>query len=565
MISLAPAPADSARLAEVAAGTAPADFVIAGGRVVDVVTEEVRVGWSVALAGGRIAAIGPGLSRQIGRGTEVFDARGQLVLPGLFEPHTHLARLFIRETARLQVAAGVTTSIIETTELGYAAGIAAVRAMLGEARRAPGRILMTLSPMIGFDPEHDTELGPPSCWLALLEDDSVVGIGEAYWADLLRGHQRSLGLNAAAVERGLAVEGHGAGAKAGPLQAMVALGVGSDHEPTTPEEVRARLRLGIYVYLRNGATRQDLVSLSGLWAGQAPPARVAFCTDGVDPRDLVSGRSLNWVVAEAVRTGLPLATAIRMASLVPAGRFGLAPWLGSLAIGAMADVAVFPDESLLSPSLVLTSGARPQSALARDLGGLEWQPPPMPRDPALFSTPALGRYRAMAIPPDAPMVTREIETNGRDALLVIAIDRIHGVRAFRGLVAGLGFHGGAVATTTGSESVALLVIGDRAEDMTLAVKRVRSTGGGVSVFSGGRELAGWTAPVGGLLSDSDAVEVADDVDSVNGALRALGCGMPHPLTTIDFLTSPAVPHLRISPDGYHRLRDGLLLPLEIDA
>ena len=565
MISLAPSPADSARLAEVAAGTAPADFVIAGGRVVDVVTEEVRVGWSVALAGGRIAAIGPGLSRQIGRGTEVFDARGQLVLPGLFEPHTHLARLFIRETARLQVAAGVTTSIIETTELGYAAGIAAVRAMLGEARRAPGRILMTLSPMIGFDPEHDTELGPPSCWLALLEDDSVVGIGEAYWADLLRGHQRSLGLNAAAVERGLAVEGHGAGAKAGPLQAMVALGVGSDHEPTTPEEVRARLRLGIYVYVRNGATRQDLVSLSGLWAGQAPPARVAFCTDGVDPRDLVSGRSLNWVVAEAVRTGLPLATAIRMASLVPAGRFGLAPWLGSLAIGAMADVAVFPDESLLSPSLVLTSGARPQSALARDLGGLEWQPPPMPRDPALFSTPALGRYRAMAIPPDAPMVTREIETNGRDALLVIAIDRIHGVRAFRGLVAGLGFHGGAVATTTGSESVALLVIGDRAEDMTLAVKRVRSTGGGVSVFSGGRELAGWTAPVGGLLSDSDAVEVADDVDSVNGALRALGCAMPHPLTTIDFLTSPAVPHLRISPDGYHRLRDGLLLPLEIDA
>ena len=565
MISLAPSPADSARLAEVAAGTAPADFVIAGGRVVDVVTEEVRVGWSVALAGGRIAAIGPELSPLIGPGTEVFDARGQLVLPGLFEPHTHLARLFIRETARLQVAAGVTTSIVETTELGYAAGIAAVRAMLGEARRAPGRILMTLSPMIGFDPEHDTELGPPSSWLALLEDDFVVGIGEAYWADLLRGHQRSLGLNAAAVGRGLAVEGHGAGAKAGPLEAMVALGVGSDHEPTTPEEVRARLRLGMYVYLRNGATRQDLDSLSGLWASHAPPPRVAFCTDGVDPRDLVSGRSLNWVVAEAVRTGLPLATAIRMASLVPAGRFGLAPWLGSLSIGAMADVAVFPDESLLSPSLVLTSGARPQSALARDLGGLEWQPPPMPLDAALFSTPAPGRYRAMAIPPDAPMVTREIETNGRDALLVVAIDRIHGVRAFRGLVAGLGFHGGAVATTTGSESVALLVIGDRAEDMTLAVKRVRSTGGGVSVFSGGRELAGWTAPVGGLLSDSDGVEVADDVDSVNGALRALGCAMPHPLTTIDFLTSPAVPHLRISPDGYHRLRDGILLPLEIDA
>jgi adenine deaminase len=88
--------------------------------------------------------------------------------------------------------------------------------------------------------------------------------------------------------------------------------------------------------------------------------------------------------------------------------------------------------------------------------------------------------------------------------------------------------------------------------------------GGVSVVSGGHQVAQWQARLSGILSQDAASSVARDVAKVNKALRAHGCPMEDPLLTLDFLTSPAVPHLRISAEGYVRLRDGARLSLRWD-
>ena len=524
----------------------------------------MREGWSVAIAGSRVAAVGRDLGGLAGSGTKLIDVQGRLVVPGLIEPHSHLTRIGIHETARLQVAAGITTTVLETTEVGLSTGLEGVRAMLKEARHAQGRILFTISPMIGLDQGHDAALEPSGAWISLLDEPGVVGVGEAFWADLLRGHSRAMALNAAACARGLAVEGHGAGAKHEVLVAMQAAGVGSDHEATNAGEALVRLRLGLYVYLRHGVTRQDLTALSELWRhGQVPLDRLAFCTDGVDPESLMAGRSLNFVLAAAIRTGLPLLDAVGMGTLGPARRFGLDPWLGTFQVGALADVAVYDDESFEKPSLVLVDGATSFPKGPSSLPGWLFHTLSMGKlDPAAFVPLARGRYRAIEIVPEAPLVTREFETSGENALLAVAIDRLGSGVTFRGLVAGLGITSGAIATTTGGESCALLVIGDNAPDMVRAVERVISMEGGVAVHGGGRELAAWAAPIAGMLSPDGAAGVAHDVARVNAALRALGCRLPDPLTAIDFLTSPAVPHLRICASGYVRLRDGRRLGLD---
>ena len=111
-------------------------------------------------------------------------------------------------------------------------------------------------------------------------------------------------------------------------------------------------------------------------------------------------------------------------------------------------------------------------------------------------------------------------------------------------------------------SSALLVVGDNAADMASAAGRVIALEGGVAVFSRGRELASWAAPLGGAISPDGAASVALAIAAVKGALRELGCLLPDPLTVIDFLTLPAVPHLRISPTGYVRLRDGRRLGVD---
>jgi adenine deaminase len=108
------------------------------------------------------------------------------------------------------------------------------------------------------------------------------------------------------------------------------------------------------------------------------------------------------------------------------------------------------------------------------------------------------------------------------------------------------------------------VVGDDPAARRQAAAAVVAMKGGAVVVGGGRELARWPARVAGQVSDQPAAAVARDVHAVNDALRALGCTLPDPLTAIDFLTSPAIPFLRICADGYVRLRDGARLGLHWD-
>jgi dihydroorotase-like cyclic amidohydrolase len=70
-----------------------------------------RVRADVAIAGGRVVALGENLP---GTARESFDARGRVVLPGIFDPHTHIGneRSFEEEAeteTRAAVLGGVTT------------------------------------------------------------------------------------------------------------------------------------------------------------------------------------------------------------------------------------------------------------------------------------------------------------------------------------------------------------------------------------------------------------------------------------------------------------------------
>ncbi|MFM7348697.1 MAG: amidohydrolase family protein, partial [Erythrobacter sp.] len=60
------------------------DLVIRGGTIADGTGGDLLEG-DVAIAGGRIAAIGKGL----GRGLQEFDAKGKVVTPGFIDVHTH--------------------------------------------------------------------------------------------------------------------------------------------------------------------------------------------------------------------------------------------------------------------------------------------------------------------------------------------------------------------------------------------------------------------------------------------------------------------------------------------
>ena len=122
------------------------DLIIRGGRVIDPSTrlDAVR---DVAISAGRIAAIDASIT---GDAAETLDARGKLVVPGLLDIHTHVARS--AEGPLLVLQDGVTGWIDAGTQ-----GADHIADTIAIARSAPqqGRVLINIG-RAGLLPEGDT-------------------------------------------------------------------------------------------------------------------------------------------------------------------------------------------------------------------------------------------------------------------------------------------------------------------------------------------------------------------------------------------------------------------------
>lgn len=178
------------RLLGVALGAAPADLLAVGGDVVNVYTGEV-VRWDVAVADGRVAAVGPDLASLAGPATERLDVRGKVLVPGFLDGHTHLDVLVtLPALLREAIPRGLTALVTEMVQVTSALGVPGARWFLDTLRVRPIHAYAT-APVISY---LSAEAGPGQPLLdaealgALLEDpgETVTGALRDLGAQLAR-------------------------------------------------------------------------------------------------------------------------------------------------------------------------------------------------------------------------------------------------------------------------------------------------------------------------------------------------------------------------------------------
>jgi len=566
-------------LCEVALGNVAVDTVIIRGTVFNVFTREFIPNQSIWIKNGRIAYVGPDHDPARSERTDVIDAQGRVVLPGLIDAHTHIGstKSTTDEFVKHVIPGGTTTVVTETMDLHFAAGEDGLKPWIKGFQDQPIRIYYTVSTLCGLTASEEKNVLSSEALEHYLKDPACLGLGEVYWSNLFlpgpRG-DRIFDLASSALDLGKRVEGHTAGASGRKLQAYSCLGVSSCHEPITVNEVLERVRLGYWVMIREGSVRRELERVKGLFARPVDFRRLILCTDSVDAVDILERGYLEDSLRKMLRLGVQPEVAYQMVTINAAEHFRLDDQIGALAPGRMADIVVIPSPGEFSPQLVMCAG----KTIYRD-GRVLAKPRRVPFPECLLDTvkvqpftlpslPGSGKVRAIQLVTN--LVTQEgiidLDEPGasKDLLMVLAVNRLGREGSFLGFIRGFGLKEGAVGSTQNWDTGDMVVVGGDPVSMITVVERLNETHGGY-VYAVSREVVAELAtPIGGFLSYEPMEMIKDQMKRLEKALREKGVTWEKPLTTLDTLTTPAIPHFRITSNGYVRLKDRAVLSVEAE-
>jgi adenine deaminase len=558
----------SRRLA-VARGDEPADLVIRGGRVLSVFTREWLEG-DLAIVEGFVAGLGDY------EGKESLDATGKYLVPGFIDAHMHVesVKLLMDELARLVLPLGTTAVVADPHEIANVLGTDGVHWLADLCHDLPLDVFFMASSCVpASDFESPRRRLLPGDLEGLLRRRRVIGLAEMMnFPGVVSGSEAEL--EKLALPGASHVDGHAPLLLGKGLNAYAAAGIRSDHEMSTIEEARERLRVGMWVLIREASGARNLHALLPL-VEEFGPHRLALCTDDREPEHVAEEGHINSMVREAVKAGVAPEDAVMMATLNPASWHGLSE-LGALAPGYQADVLVLPDLESFVPEIVLKAG--------REVGEIEKPAVPdwvrntvrigaMSTNEFAIPWESDGQARVIGLVPDQIVTESLVDTPrveggkvladpDRDLLKIAVIERHLGTgRVGLGLVRGFGLRSGAIASTVAHDAHNLVVVGVKDDDMLRAVRRLTDTGGGVVVVDSGIVRAELTLPVAGLLSDASLEEVIEGSNRCVEAAQELGCGLPSPFQSMAFLALSVIPSLKITDRGLVDVDRFELVPL----
>jgi adenine deaminase len=571
------------RRIQIARGQLPADLVLRNARLVNVCSGECYPA-DIAIADGIVVGVIDPESDTGYHGREERDLQGRWLAPGLIDGHMHLesTMLTLAEFARVVVPRGVTSVMLDPHEFANVLGVAGIRYVLEAGQGLPLSAYIMLSscvPASSFESPYRVLLADDL--LPLLEEERVLGLAEMMnMPGVLQGDEQVLAKITATLEHDLVVDGHAPGLQGRNLNAYAAAGIMSDHECTTIEEARQRIRLGMWLMIREGSAARNLDALLPLVQELHPP-RVFFVTDDRDPQDLTTRGHIDSMVRRAIELGLNPIEAIKLASYNTAQYFRLYD-RGAIAPGFVADLVVLDDLNSFQVESVYKEGrlvAREGKLLANvpetsstgitgtvHIGNVQEADLRINGQDGLVEVVGIepGQITTTHLREEAAVREGEIVADPeRDLLKLVVMERHHASgRVGLGLVKGFGLRKGALASSVAHDAHNVVIAGENDADILVAARTLEEMGGGFACVVDGEVRAKVALPYGGLISPLPASELVLQLNALDAAAAELGCTLDHPCMTLSFLSLSVIPSLKLTDQGLIDVETFTLLPLQ---
>nr|WP_288302469.1 adenine deaminase C-terminal domain-containing protein [uncultured Anaerotignum sp.] len=555
----------------------PAEKVIRGGMLVNVMSSEIYPA-DIAVYKDMIAAVGD-VEPYVGPNTEIIDATGKYLVPGLIDGHIHseCSKLSITSYAKAVVPHGTTSMISGLDEYISVSNLEGLQEIFAEIKQSPLKVFWgapyktpytvpqsTVS--FNFNKDvHEMVQKWPECY----------GVWETVTEFVQEEDEDTLGAIAEAYKNNLPVFGCAPMARGTKLNGYLCSGVRLDHESYDHEEVVEKMRKGMHMLIRESCVTHFLAEniRAVTEVNPAFARRVSFCTDDVTATDILSKGHLDHVVRLAIQAGVDPMTAIQMATINSAEAYRIDHLVGSICPGRIADILFVDNLEEFTVAKVMTNGQ-----MVAENHHISYELKAPARSPIFkgqlkckmttkedfeYKVPIQnGKAKVLSMDVKGPFVRkrRDVElkvANGviqpdtqQDAIMVSVLERF-GKNGNKSLAfcSGWKLKNGAMASTCAPDDNNLVVMGSSAEDMSIAVNHLIEQGGGQVVVENGKVIEFLPLPVGGIVSDEEPEVIAELEKKIDEAARRIGSDLPNPMMYMFFLPITAIPDYALTDVG----------------
>ncbi|CAM2786206.1 adenine deaminase [Fructilactobacillus fructivorans] len=493
------------------------------------------------------------------------DATGKAIVPGYIDSHVHIESSLVTpsELGKLLLKHGVTTIFADPHEIANVIGKAGIKYMITDSRKTPLDIFYMLPssvPCVPFD--HNGATLTANSLHEFYQYQEVKGLAEVMdYPAVASGENDIMAKIKDAKKHHLSVDGHTAGFNDQQLAVYEKAGIQTDHESTTSQEIKERLRHGFKIFLREGTVERDLKSTLPAMKGE-DPVNFSFCTDDKLISDLVDEGSIDDNIQLALGAGVKPELVYTMATLNAAKAHQLRQ-VGKLQPGFKADLNILNDVNNPTPVQVIKNGQIVTENHSHPTPFTENTVHVQFKSNKLRLPLTTGKAHVLGIKPNH-IDTKHLILNipptdnfqsdpSQDILKIVVVERHHNLGTVGvGLVQGFKIKHGAIATTIAHDDHNIVAVGTSDHDIEQAINNLITAGGGISVVNKQQTLSTLALPVAGLMSDKDYRTVAKETKQIYRDYKQIAAPIDFdPFITLSFLTLPVIPTLKMTDQGLY--------------
>ena len=521
------------------------------GKIVDIVNQKIFEG-TIIIDNGKIISV-----------KEEKNKQNKYIIPGLIDSHIHVesSMLIPSEFARLAVTHGTVATVSDPHEIANVLGIDGIKYMIKNGKKVPFKFYFGASSCVPATPFETSgaTLGIPETE-ELLKMDEIKYLSEMMnFPGVLFDDVEVMKKLALAKKYNKPIDGHAPGVKGKDAEKYISAGISTDHECFTLEEALDKVKLGMFILIREGSAAKNFDALISLM--EKYPDKVMFCSDDRHPNDLEKGH-INELVKRAIKCGYDPLKVLRSCTYNPVKHYNLD--VGLLQEGDNADFVIIDNlndfnilETYIDGEKVAENGKSLINSVEEDTPN-KFNASEITVN-ALKLHPEKGKIKVIEAL-EGQLVTNKIicepkicENNivsdvENDILKLVVMNRYEAAKPAIAFIKNFGLQKGAIASTVAHDSHNIVAVGVDDTDIAKAINLLVNEKGGVSIVNG-NDNSVLPLPVAGIMSNKDAYKVASDYEMIDKKAKELGSKLNAPYMTLSFMALLVIPELKLSDKG----------------